>query len=97
MTNLVSKFIIICRKNSIFHLFMHQKCIFRALGSDTGGSVRNPAAYCGVVGLKPSYGLLSRHGLIPLLNSMDCPGIFARTVDDVVSVLSKYIEWMSVC
>ena len=59
--------------------------------------MRNPAAYCGVVGLKPSYGLLSRHGLIPLLNSMDCPGIFARTVDDVVSVLSKYIEWMSVC
>ena len=57
--------------------------------------MRNPAAYCGVVGLKPSYGLLSRHGLIPLLNSMDCPGIFARTVDDVVSVLSKFIDWIS--
>ena len=51
--------------------------------------MRNPASYCGVVGLKPSYGLLSRHGLIPLLNSMDCPGIFARTVDDIVTVLSE--------
>ena len=54
--------------------------------------MRNPASYCGVVGLKPSYGLLSRHGLIPLLNSMDAPGIFARTIDDVVTVLSECTE-----
>lgn len=62
-----------------------------ALGSDTGGSIRNPASYCGVVGFKPTYGLLSRHGLIPLVNSMDVPGIIAKTVEDVVTMLSVMI------
>lgn len=61
---------------------------YGALGSDTGGSTRNPASYCGVVGLKSTYGRLSRYGLIPLTNSLDVPGIFAKTVDDAAIIFN---------
>jgi Asp-tRNA(Asn)/Glu-tRNA(Gln) amidotransferase A subunit family amidase len=60
-----------------------------ALGSQTNGSTIRPAAYCGVVGFKPTHGLISRHGILPLSRTLDHVGLFARSIDDIALLAAQ--------
>ncbi len=64
-----------------------------SVGTDTGGSVRKPASYCGLVGIKPSYGLISRYGIISLSNSLDSVGVFGKDVRDASLILEAIYGW----
>lgn len=63
-----------------------------AIGTDTGDSIRKPAAFCGIVGYKPTYGLISRNGVFPYAPSLDTVGIFTNHVDDVAIVLDTLVK-----
>src|SRR4051812_18748255 len=65
---------------------------YAAIGTDTAGSIRQPASICGVVGLKPSFGLVSTHGIIPLSQSLDHAGPITRTVEDAAIVLDAIAD-----
>jgi Asp-tRNA(Asn)/Glu-tRNA(Gln) amidotransferase A subunit family amidase len=65
---------------------------YAAIGTDTAGSIREPAAICGVVGLKPSYGLVSTRGMIPLSTSLDHAGPITRTVEDAAIVIDAIVQ-----
>jgi Asp-tRNA(Asn)/Glu-tRNA(Gln) amidotransferase A subunit family amidase len=64
-----------------------------ALGSQTGGSTIRPASYCGIYGLKPSHGLIPRHGMFQLSRTLDHVGLFARTIDDLALLLEQVVGY----
>jgi aspartyl-tRNA(Asn)/glutamyl-tRNA(Gln) amidotransferase subunit A len=66
---------------------------FGALGTDTGGSIRTPASYCGIVGLKPTFGLVSLRGIIPCVYSLDHCGPMAKTTEDAAMMLSALVGY----
>ena len=63
-----------------------------AIGTDTGGSVRLPAAFCGIVGLKTTEGLIPTNGIVPLSHTLDTPGPMARSVSDAVTMFEAMVE-----
>ena len=64
-----------------------------ALGSQTNGSTIRPAAFCGVVGFKPTHGLISRHGILPLSRTLDHVGLFARSIDDIALLATQLVGY----
>jgi len=65
------------------------RLVYGSLGSDTGGSIRFPSAICGITGIKPTYGRVSRFGAMPLAHSLDCPGPLARSAEDCALLLRE--------
>ena len=72
--------------------YLYELLMSRAIGTDTGGSVRLPAAYCGIVGFKPTYGLISRYGVVSYAHSLDTVGIFSRDVEGAQSLFGETVS-----